>query len=161
MNQDASTNEPRRPARSAPVKRVGVVDSISGHKTVRILLTNLVKHRLYGKYLRRRTRLMVHDDELQAGVGDTVEVVQCRPISKRKSWRLVRVVKRAAGVEAADRAPGGGPSARGAGDPSDPARTRQLREIAGRGCCDGIPEASRRSLRRRAKPPLGGHRNGR
>ena len=74
--------------------KLGVVDSISGARTVRVLVNDLVKHPLYGKYIRRRTKLLVHDVKEEARVGDTVEVASCRPQSKSKSWRLVRVVRR-------------------------------------------------------------------
>ncbi len=88
-----AAENPQEPKRRRVVSRVGVVDSISGRKTVRVVVDSLVKHRLYGKYVRRRTKLMAHDEAGQARVGDQVEVAQCRPISKRKFWRLVRVVK--------------------------------------------------------------------
>ena len=94
MSGQSAGRQSQAKTRSAPVTRTGVVDSISGSKTVRIVLESLVKHPLYGKYQRRRTRLMAHDPAEEVKVGDTVEVAQCRPVSKRKSWRLVRVVKR-------------------------------------------------------------------
>ena len=55
----------------------------------------LVKHEKYGKYIRKRTRIHVHDEDNAAKVGDRVEIVECRPISKTKSWTLVRVVEAA------------------------------------------------------------------
>ena len=73
----------------------GTVRSVSGNKTVNVQVDNLVKHRLYGKYIRRRTRLAVHDENMQAKVGDIVEIVPCRPMSKTKAHRLVKVVKTA------------------------------------------------------------------
>ena len=82
--------------KSTPPQRVtltGVVDSISGHKTVRVVVNRLTKHPLYGKYVRRRKKMLVHDAREEARVGDTVELAQSRPISKSKSWRLVRVIK--------------------------------------------------------------------
>jgi small subunit ribosomal protein S17 len=94
LDTDTTTNEARQPGRGHQVLRVGVVDSLSGRKTVRVVFDNLVKHRLYGKYMRRRSKLLAHDEQGAARVGDTVEIAQCRPISKRKSWRLVRVLKR-------------------------------------------------------------------
>jgi small subunit ribosomal protein S17 len=81
--------------RSQIVTEVGVVDSVSGRQTIRVVLSNLVKEEQYGKYRQRRTRLAVHDEKQEAQVGDTVEIARCRPLSKRKAWRLVRVVKRA------------------------------------------------------------------
>lgn len=92
--ETTQAGEPPKADRSQIVLRTGVVDSVSGPKTVRVVMNTLVKHPLYGKYMRRRVRLMVHDPQSQAKVGDTVEIAQCRPVSKQKAWRLVRVVKR-------------------------------------------------------------------
>jgi len=78
---------------------VGVVTSNRMQKSVVVEVTRLVKHPLYGKYLRRRTKFMAHDEENAAGIGDRVELVETRPISKRKSWRLLRVLQKAAMVE--------------------------------------------------------------
>jgi small subunit ribosomal protein S17 len=86
-------SKPGKPPLRRKQVKVGVVDSISGEKTVRVTMSKRVRHPLYGKYVRRRTRLLVHDPKREAQLGDTVEVAQCRPISKHKSWRLVRVVK--------------------------------------------------------------------
>ncbi len=72
----------------------GVVRSISGEKTINVDVSTLVKHEQYGKYVRRRTKLAVHDPAGDAGVGDRVEIVPCRRISKHKSWRLARIVRR-------------------------------------------------------------------
>jgi small subunit ribosomal protein S17 len=73
----------------------GVVISNSGNKSVKIAVDFKVRHPKYGKYVRHRTKLAVHDERNQAGVGDIVEVVECRPYSKTKSWRLVRVLEKA------------------------------------------------------------------
>ena len=73
----------------------GVVTSNSGNKSVRVTIDYKVKHPKYGKYIRRRTKLGVHDEQNQCGVGDLVEVAECRPYSKTKSWRLVRVIQKA------------------------------------------------------------------
>lgn len=78
------------------VKLTGVVDSISGRKTVRVVVNRLTKHPLYGKYVRHRKRMLVHDASEEARLGDTVELVLAKPISKSKSWRLVRVIKTSA-----------------------------------------------------------------
>ncbi len=72
----------------------GVVISKSGNKSIKIALDYKVKHPKYGKYIKRRTKLSVHDENNRAGVGDTVEVTQCRPYSKSKSWRLVKIVEK-------------------------------------------------------------------
>ena len=73
----------------------GVVLSKSGNKSVKIALDYKVKHPKYGKYIKRRTKIGVHDEHNQSGVGDVIEIAECRPRSKTKSWRLVKVVKKA------------------------------------------------------------------
>ena len=73
----------------------GVVVSRSGDKSVRIVIDYRIKHPVYGKYINRRTKFGVHDEENVAQVGDVVEVVQCRPMSKTKAWRLLSVVQKA------------------------------------------------------------------
>jgi small subunit ribosomal protein S17 len=72
-----------------------VVISTKQDKTVRVEVTYMVKHPRYNKYLRERTRLQVHDEAREAEVGDQVEITECRPISKTKKWRLVRVLQKA------------------------------------------------------------------
>jgi small subunit ribosomal protein S17 len=74
--------------------RRGTVVSRSGDKSVKVQIDYKVKHPVYGKYIKRRTRLCVHDSGNETQVGDVVDIVECRPISKSKSWRLVRVVQR-------------------------------------------------------------------
>lgn len=82
-------------ARRARPRRVGVVVSDKGNKTISVLCRFVVRHPKYGKYIRRHTRIHAHDEQNQARLGDTVEVAFCRPVSKTKCWRLVRVVKEA------------------------------------------------------------------
>ncbi|MGC9453561.1 MAG: 30S ribosomal protein S17 [Phycisphaerae bacterium] len=74
--------------------RVGMVLSVSGEKTINVGIDNLVRHAKYGKYIRRRTKLLVHDPAGEARVGDRVEIVPCRRLSRRKAWRLVGVLRR-------------------------------------------------------------------
>ena len=76
---------------------VGVVTRDKMDKTRRVEIPRLVKHPRYGKYIRRRTICYVHDEQNQSHVGDTVEIMETRPLSKMKSWRLVRVVTRGPG----------------------------------------------------------------
>lgn len=71
---------------------VGLVTSDKMQKTRRVEIPRLVKHPRYGKYIRRRTICKVHDETNESRVGDTVEIMETRPISKTKNWRLVRVV---------------------------------------------------------------------
>jgi len=76
----------------------GVVVSNSGDKSVKVVIDFKVKHPKYGKYIKRRTKIGVHDEHNQSGVGDLVEIAECRPRSKTKSWRLVKIVQRAVEV---------------------------------------------------------------
>src|SRR5438128_5044888 len=71
---------------------VGVVTSDKMNKTRRVEIPRLVKHPRYGKYIRRRTICHVHDEQNESHTGDTVEIMESRPLSKTKCWRLVRVV---------------------------------------------------------------------
>jgi small subunit ribosomal protein S17 len=72
-----------------------VVISKSGNKTIKVAVDYKVRHPKYNKYVRRRTKLGVHDERNQAGVGDKVQIAECRPRSKSKSWRLQKVLEKA------------------------------------------------------------------
>lgn len=74
---------------------VGVVTSDKMNKTRRVELPFLVKHPRYGKYIKRRTICYVHDEKNESHLGDKVEIMESRPMSKLKCWRLVRVVTKA------------------------------------------------------------------
>jgi len=80
-------------ARRAGLARTGLVVSTGGEKTAHVRVETLVRHRRYGKYLRRRSKLAVHDPQGQARLGDLVEIVPCRRQSKTKAWRLRRVLR--------------------------------------------------------------------
>jgi small subunit ribosomal protein S17 len=77
--------------------KIGRVVSDKMDKTVTVMIERKVRHPLYGKYIRRSTKLHVHDADNACKTGDTVEIKECRPMSKNKSWTLVRVVERANG----------------------------------------------------------------
>ena len=72
------------------------VVSKSGEKSIKVAINYKVKHPKYGKYIRKRTTLGVHDEHNKANVGDVVEIAECRPVSKSKSWRLVSIVSSSA-----------------------------------------------------------------
>ena len=74
---------------------VGLVVSDKMEKTVTVLVERQVKHPLYGKYIKRSTRLLAHDEEHGCNEGDKVKISETRPISKRKAWRVVKVLERA------------------------------------------------------------------
>ena len=82
-------------ANTTAVKTVeGRVVSNKMDKTVTVLVERLVKHALYGKYIRRSTKLHAHDEDNACNEGDIVRVTECRPMSKTKNWRVVEVLPR-------------------------------------------------------------------
>jgi small subunit ribosomal protein S17 len=80
---------------TATRRTVGRVVSSKMQKSVTVSVERLVKHPAYGKFIRRTTKVMAHDEEGTCRAGDTVAIVECRPMSKRKSWRVVEIVERA------------------------------------------------------------------
>jgi len=75
----------------------GTVTSDKMDKSITVNIDRRVKHPLYGKYISRSTKLHVHDESNECNEGDTVTIEQCRPISRTKSWKLVKVVEKAVG----------------------------------------------------------------
>ncbi len=73
----------------------GRVVSNKMDKTISVLISRVVKHPIYGKYLRRSTKVLVHDEQNTCNAGDVVSITECRPFSKRKAWRLIEVLERA------------------------------------------------------------------
>lgn len=73
----------------------GRVISNKMDKTISVSVERKVKHPMYGKYLRRTTKYMAHDEDNTCNEGDVVTITECRPVSKNKSWRLVEIVERA------------------------------------------------------------------
>ena len=91
----APKSAPAAPATVAPQgAKVGVVESDKRTKTRKVVLSYVDMHPKYGKYIKKRTVLHVHDENNESRTGDVVEVAQCRKLSKTKSWRLVRVVEK-------------------------------------------------------------------
>ena len=76
----------------------GQVVSTKMDKTIAVLIERRVEHPLYRKYVRKSTKLLAHDENSECSEGDTVAIEECRPLSKNKSWRLARVIERAARV---------------------------------------------------------------
>jgi len=75
--------------------KVGRVVSNKADKTVTVKIERQVKHWLYGKYIKRSSKVHAHDEQNDCGEGDLVKITQCRPISKTKAWRVVEILKRA------------------------------------------------------------------
>lgn len=81
--------------RNVRASRTGVVVSAKGDKTLVVRVTRRVRHPLYDRFIKKSTKLHVHDEENSAGEGDTVRVVSTRPLSKLKRWRLEEIIERA------------------------------------------------------------------
>ena len=92
------TNEQQTAARGARKSRTGLVVSDKMEKTVVVAIERRVPHPVYGKMVTRTKRLKAHDEENSAKVGDMVEIVETRPLSRRKRWTLKRVVRKAVEV---------------------------------------------------------------
>ena len=75
--------------------RVGVVSSNKMDKSIVVLVERKVKHPLYGKFVKKSTKFHAHDEKNECSIGDTVKIMETRPISKNKCWRLVEIVERA------------------------------------------------------------------
>jgi small subunit ribosomal protein S17 len=109
---EQATKTAAKPTRTTRRTAVGVVTSDKMNKTRRVEIPRLVKHPRYGKYIKRRTICKVHDEKNESRTGDTVEIMETRPLSKTKNWRLLRIVIKgpaaaptAAQVAAAETAP--------------------------------------------------------
>jgi small subunit ribosomal protein S17 len=76
-------------------QRVGVVTSNSMQKSITVTVERRLRHPIYGKFVKKSTKFMAHDEENTCNVGDTVKIMETRPLSKNKNWRLVEVVERA------------------------------------------------------------------
>ena len=82
-------------ARGMRKTRIGVVVSDKMDKTIVVAIRTRVKHPLYGKIMNRTSKIKAHDEENQCGVGDTVKIMETRPLSKEKHWRLVEIIEKA------------------------------------------------------------------
>src|SRR5271166_6988748 len=92
--QEQSASSPAAPVTGQRLL-TGKVVSTKMDKTIAVSVERLVKHPTYGKYIRRTTKLLAHDANNECREGDTVSIKPCRPMSRRKSWMLVRIVERA------------------------------------------------------------------
>ena len=89
--KEASKAEVKKPSRAL----TGKVVSNKMEKTIAVEIERLIKHPRYGKYIRRTTKLLAHDENKEAREGDTVSIVPCRPLSRRKSYKLASVIEKA------------------------------------------------------------------
>jgi small subunit ribosomal protein S17 len=81
--------------RNSRKERIGKVVSNKMQKSITITIDRKVKHPIYGKFMKKTTKLMAHDEKNEAGIGDVVRIMETRPLSKNKRWRLVEVVEKA------------------------------------------------------------------
>ena len=91
MAETKTEQQPRKARRTL----IGIVTRDKTLKTRRVEIQRLVKHPRYGKYIKRRTVCYAHDEKNESHRGDTVEIMESRPLSKTKHWRLIRVIKQA------------------------------------------------------------------
>ncbi|MCD6454682.1 MAG: 30S ribosomal protein S17 [Candidatus Aminicenantes bacterium] len=80
-------------------RKIGVVTSDKMDKSIVVMVERLVKHPLYKKYIKRRSKFMAHDERNEAREGDVVMIEETRPLSKRKRWRLVKIIERVKKIE--------------------------------------------------------------
>jgi small subunit ribosomal protein S17 len=76
-------------------ERTGVVVSNKMDKSILITVDRRVKHPIYGKFIKKSTKLMAHDEQNSCNIGDTVKIMETRPLSKQKCWRLIEILERA------------------------------------------------------------------
>jgi small subunit ribosomal protein S17 len=81
--------------RKSRKERIGKVISNKGDKTITVLVERKIKHPLYGKFVRRSKKLMAHDEENTCSEGDRVKIMETRPLSKNKRWRLMEILEKA------------------------------------------------------------------
>jgi small subunit ribosomal protein S17 len=94
-NMDINTNKNLTKNRSRKKEFIGTVKSDKMEKTIVVSIETLTLHPLYKKYVKRAKRVKAHDEKNEAKTGDRVRVVECRPLSKEKCWRLVEILERA------------------------------------------------------------------
>ncbi|NNE30576.1 MAG: 30S ribosomal protein S17 [Saprospiraceae bacterium] len=76
-------------------QRTGVVSSVSMDKSITVTIERKLRHPIYGKYVKKSKKFMAHDEQNDCKVGDKVRIMECRPLSKRKKWRLIEIIERA------------------------------------------------------------------
>lgn len=82
-------------ARNLRKERVGKVTSNKMQKSITVAINRKVKHPMYGKFMNKTTKLMAHDEKDECNIGDTVRLMETRPLSKNKRWRLVEIIEKA------------------------------------------------------------------
>lgn len=81
--------------RASRKERIGIVTSSKMQKSITVSIERQIKHPIYGKFIKKTSKLMAHDENNDANPGDTVRIMETRPLSKNKRWRLIEIVERA------------------------------------------------------------------
>ena len=76
-------------------ERIGIVTSSAMDRSIVVSVERRVKHRIYGKYIKKTTKFFVHDEKNECNVGDRISIMETRPISKKKCWRLIKIIEKA------------------------------------------------------------------
>lgn len=76
-------------------QKIGIVASVSMDKSITVLVERKLRHPIYGKFVKMTKKFMAHDEQNECNVGDSVRIMETRPLSKRKRWRLVEILERA------------------------------------------------------------------
>jgi small subunit ribosomal protein S17 len=95
MAENTNTGTTETVDRNLRKTRIGVVTSNKMAKTITVAVERKVKHPIYGKFVKKTTKFHAHDEKNECGVGDVVKIMESRPLSKTKRWRLVEVVEKA------------------------------------------------------------------
>ena len=94
-NQNTMSEEENVLNRNLRKVRFGLVTSNKMDKTIVVKVERRVKHPIYGKFVKKTSKFVAHDENNECGIGDTVQIMETRPMSKRKRWRLTQIVERA------------------------------------------------------------------
>ena len=93
--EEVTTTEQTAIERNARKERIGLVTSNKMDKTITVIVERRVKHPIYGKLMKKTTKFHAHDEKNECGEGDTVRIMETRPLSKLKRWRLVEILQKA------------------------------------------------------------------
>ncbi len=91
MSTEINTTE----TRDLRKERIGKVSSNKMDKSITVVVERKIKHPIYGKFMKKTTKFMAHDEKGEAGIGDTVRIMETRPLSKSKRWRLIEIIEKA------------------------------------------------------------------
>ena len=90
-----STENNTLEGRNLRKERIGKVSSNKMDKSITVVVERKIKHPIYGKFMKKTTKFMAHDEKGEAGIGDTVRIMETRPLSKSKRWRLIEIIEKA------------------------------------------------------------------